>query len=240
MSIKFFPTNFVSYSMVEKHNEIKDELLPLILHYANQYKDSNRHTWDSITRSKVISTYSTGIEKELASIILDKYIKYMVWDPFKEVVDHAGVRKFSDAGVTSCWWNLYNTGDYADMHTHSSGAKGGPNYSGVYFLDMKEENTLEFVSPVLSSTHPIDSTFHTMLTGGYEDPQNNITEGMVCIFPSSLMHYVKPCLKRRITISFNIACRYPEYDQQLQVYPTDPKAGKPVPNTTGSNVQKTR
>lgn len=234
MTIKFFPTNFVSYSKVEKHDEIKDEILPRILHYAQRHKDSFSHKWDEITKSKVITTYRTGIDKDIAAIILDKYIKYMVWDPFKEVVDFAGVRKFDDAGVTSCWWNVYNTGDYADMHTHSAGVKGNPNYSGVYFLDMDEENTLEFVSPVLSSTHPIDSTFHTMTTGGYEDPSHNIGEGMVCIFPSSLMHHVKPCAKRRVTISFNIACRYPEFDSELQVYPTDPNAGKPVPGTQGS------
>ncbi len=85
----------------------------------------------------------------------------------------------------------------------------------MYFLDIKGENTLEFVSPVLSSTHPIDSTFHTM-------HGKDIPEGHVVIFPSSLMHHVRPVPDRRVTISFNVACTYPNMPDDDVYYPTAP------------------
>ena len=215
MSIKFFPTNFVSYKEVENHAEIRAQILPRILHYAERYKSKKEYMWDSSTKSSMITTYNTGVDKDISSLILEKYIRNIVWDLFKEIVDYAGVMKFEDAGVTNLWWNYYNPGDYSELHDHSNSVPGTPNYSGVYFLDLKEENTLEFYSPVLSSTHPITSTCHTMRT-------EDLKEGMVCIFPASLLHQVKPVSKRRITISFNIVCRYPSMDKNANLFAFDP------------------
>jgi hypothetical protein len=220
MSIKFFPTNFVSFRKVENHEEIKAQILPHILHYAERYKNNREYLWDSNTKSNMITTYNHGANSEISQLILNKYIRNIIWDPFKEVVDYAGVMGFNDAGVTNLWWNYYNPGDYGELHAHSNAAPGTPNYSGVYFLDLKEENTLEFYSPFLSSSHPVKSTCHYMNT-------NDITEGMVCIFPASLMHQVKPVKKRRITLSFNIACRYPFMDPNMNVYPTDNSVRRP-------------
>ena len=214
MSIKFFPTNFVCYKEVENHAEIRAQILPRILHYAERYKTKKEYLWDSDTKSNMITTYNTGVDKDISILILEKYIRNIVWDPFKEIVDFAGVMKFEDAGVTNLWWNYYNPGDYGELHAHSNSAPGTPNYSGVYFLDLKEENTLEFYSPFLSSSHPVKSTCHYMKT-------DDITEGMVCIFPASLMHQVKPVAKRRITISFNISCRYP-FIQDNNLFKLDP------------------
>lgn len=219
MSIKFFPTNFVSYAEVENHQEIKDALLPRILHYSEVYKDKPEYRWNMSTGSNMVTTYGTGADKDITTIILQNYIRNIVWDPFKEVVDYAGVTKFSDAGVTNLWWNRYNPGDYGELHSHSNGAPGTPNYSGVYFLDLQEKNTLEFYSPFLSSSHPINSTLHYMNT-------DDVTEGMVCIFPATLSHQVKPVTKRRITISFNIACRFSGGDD-TEIYPTDPSVRRP-------------
>ena len=56
MTIKFFPTNFVATKEVEQHKQIKAELLPRILHYANEYKDSRDHKWDNLTRSNMVTT----------------------------------------------------------------------------------------------------------------------------------------------------------------------------------------
>jgi hypothetical protein len=217
MSIKFFPTNFVAYREVENHAEIKAQLLPRILHYAEKYKNNKEYTWCSDTQSTMITTYNHGADKDISEIILDQYVRNIVWDAFKEIVDYAGVMKFDDAGVTNLWWNYYNTGDYGEIHAHSNAAPGTPNYSGVYFLDLKEQNTLEFYSPFLSSSHPVATTCHYMTT-------EDIKEGMVCIFPASLLHQVKHVSKRRITISFNIACRYPFFAKDAPVYPfpTDP------------------
>lgn len=221
MSIKFFPTNFVSYKEVENHADIKAEILPRILHYAEQYKNKQEYLWDVQSNSKMITTYNSGVDKEIAHIILEKYIRNIAWDPFREVVDYAGVAGFNDAGVTNLWWNYYNPGDYGEPHCHSNGSPGTPNYSAVYFLDLQEENTLEFYSPFLSSSHPIKGTTHYMHT-------KDITEGMVCIFPSTLLHQVKPVTKRRITLSYNIACRYPFMDANMDVYPTDPSVARPT------------
>jgi hypothetical protein len=221
MSIKFFPTNFVSYREVENHADIKAEILPRILHYAEQYKSKKEYLWDSDTKSGMITTFNTGVDKDIAHLILEKYIKNIAWDPFREVVDYAGVMGFNDAGVTNLWWNYYNPGDYGELHCHGNGAPGTPNYSAVYFLDLQEENTLEFYSPFLSSSHPIKGTTHYMNT-------KDITEGMVCIFPSTLLHQVKPVTKRRITLSYNISCRYPFMDANMDVYPTDPSVKRPT------------
>ena len=221
MSIKFFPTNFVSYKEVENHQEIKDELLPLILHSTEKNRTKNEYMWDSDSSSGMITTYNVGADKEISDIVLNKYIKNIVWDPFKEVVDFAGVMSFNDAGVTNLWWNYYNPGNYGELHCHSNGSPGTPNFSGVYFLDLQEENTLEFYSPFLSSSHPIKSTTHYMNT-------KDLGEGTVCIFPSTLLHQVKPVMKRRITLSFNIACRYPFMDANMQTYPTDSSVKRPT------------
>jgi len=221
MSIKFFPTNFVSFREVENHEEIKAQILPLILHYAEQYKSNKEYLWDSKTQSKMITTYNHGANPEISRLILDQYIRNIVWDPFREVVDFAGVMGFNDAGVTNLWWNYYNPGDYGELHAHSNSAPGTPNFSGVYFLDLQETNTLEFYSPYLSSSHPIKSTCHYMTT-------EDIKDGMVCIFPASLLHQVKPVTKRRITISFNIGCRYPFIDDNVEFYPGDPGTKRPT------------
>ena len=221
MSIKFFPTNFVSFREVENHAEIKAEILPLILHYAEKYKNKQEYLWDVQSNSKMITTFNSGVDSDIAHIILEKYIRNLAWDPFREVVDYAGVMGFNDAGITNLWWNYYNPGDYGELHCHSNGSPGTPNYSAVYFLDLQEENTLEFYSPFLSSSHPIKGTTHYMHT-------KDITEGMVCIFPSTLLHQVKPVTKRRITLSYNISCRYPFMDDRMDAYPTDPSATRPT------------
>lgn len=202
MSIKFFPTNFVAMREVDNHAEIKAELLPRMLYLADKWKDDPEHRWDKNTRSKMVTTYNHGVDKDLANIILEKHMNNIVWNLMREVVAAAGIMAFKDAGVTNLWWNVYQKGDWAELHNHSTGQRGHPNYSGVYFLDIEGENTLEFVSPVTSSTHPIEASFHTMRG-------NEITEGNVVIFPASLLHQVKPAPGRRVTISFNISCEYP-------------------------------
>jgi hypothetical protein len=200
--IQFFPTNFVASRKVENHEIIKAELMPLILHRAEAMKGKQEFKWDSVTHSGMVTTYGNPCDEKVMNTVLEKYPTDIIWELFKEIVDVAGVMAFKDAGVVQLWWNMYQKGDWAELHSHSAGLKGQPNYSGIYFLDIEGDNTLEFISPVLSSSHPVDAQFHTM--NGSE-----ISEGHVAIFPSTLLHHVRPADGRRVTISFNIQCKFP-------------------------------
>ena len=207
---KFFPYDFVSYFPVVNHKQIKAEILPHILHSVEYNEGKNEYKWDIDSGSNMVTTYRTDLEKAIFDLVAEKYVKHIVWDPFDFAYRSTASRKIRDARLLNCWWNYYHPGDYSELHIHSNCQDNEPHYSGVYFLDMDEPNTLEFVSKHQVSTHPGGMMFH-------HGRAEHATEGSVVIFPSSLMHHVRPVKKRRITLSFNIWCDFDFMDSPVKL-----------------------
>ncbi len=114
-----------------------------------------------------------------------------------------------DAIVTEYWFNVYQKGDFQEMHNHrclpllKNGKRYDNIFSIVYILNSEEDNSTIF--KLMGTDTPYfpmmkDCDFYT---GGIEE----IKEGTLLIFSSQLNHFVRPIEKSgRITIAFNVAC----------------------------------
>jgi len=116
-----------------------------------------------------------------------------------------------DAIVTEYWFNVYQKGDFQEMHDHIGlpEVRNGKRYDNiisiVYILniDEKEENSTVFkltdknipYVPMLQ-----ECVFNTGVV-------KEIKEGTLLIFSNQLNHFVVPVKTNgRITIAFNVAC----------------------------------
>tara|TARA_B100000427_G_C15420615_1_gene556232 strand:+ start:63 stop:680 length:618 start_codon:yes stop_codon:yes gene_type:complete len=116
-----------------------------------------------------------------------------------------------EAEITNSWINIMFKGQNIEPHDHANSM-----YSGVCFLNAPKgggdltfhKNRYTTLQPHLHHKNLFNSTKYTI------SPEN----GMICIFPSDLIHYVTPCNQEdpkepRISLSFNIICRGQYGDQ---------------------------
>lgn len=185
-----FPTPFVYRIMNPNHDQMKDTLVSQILSLVENTDLSTPETWNcSVTSSfnkRVQFLETTDIVKTLVFDPIDKLMKCDVVIPFNIRQVH----------LQHIWFNVYEPGQYQEVHTHKNyNVSKNTNiiFSGIYVLSLDEKNPTSFYN--LSSSTMFQKEYHA----------TDIREGEIVIFPSCLPHYVNPCQKRRITISFNIS-----------------------------------
>lgn len=200
--LKIFPPNFVYSAKVESHQEIKSKYYSRIL--DDNSKNGETYKENSSWYCKVSSSFFADDMRKNFLLFDDEFMHSVVWkyfrDFFKEmkgIVDDYPLPQRSD--ITEIWYNIYNEGDYQDMHSHLGSFSGTCNFSGIYLIDLNEPNKTAFRQEGII---PGYSSFV------YEYFTDNLEEGTVIFFPSCLLHLVKPCENSRTTISFNISCEY--------------------------------
>jgi hypothetical protein len=201
MPVINFPHDSLYWSNVDNHDEIKKELLPRIQRLCKEYTDNP---------FKTSSKFCTNINNPETFTIEDTFLHDIVW---KHVFEYMKSLNFSIEIPTSFtinyWYNIYNDGDFQEMHTHYSPFIKNDDkitrswISGVYILD--DTNKKQYITfDGDSRLHP----FPTLLsTCRYSTSENDdIKEGTVLLFPSTLNHgvMVKDRSSPRITISFNV------------------------------------
>ena len=111
--------------------------------------------------------------------------------------------------IRDLWWNYYSNGEWQEQHSHVGQNFFGspPCFSCVHFLKFNPEihEPLIFSDP---NEHLRYSSLDMEFTRYRSRYELNITEGDLVMFPSYLMHYVKPGKPTleypRITIAFNL------------------------------------
>lgn len=206
-----FPAHFVWWKKLKNHEEIKEKYLKLIDEDFKLNGDFYREnkTWSC----DVTSSY---FDSNMISPILDKYfMDNVVWNSVDEMLLDLSVSynlpvpKYSN--IASLWYNKYQPGDWQEMHDHAicslieeTDKKVKkilrPAFSGIYLLDLNEDNKTVFYSTNLVTCFSPDNS-NSFTTQGIE-------EGCVILFPSELPHYVNRCVNSRTTVSFNIASNY--------------------------------
>ena len=189
--IHLFPGDFIFWSKVKNHDHIKESLLPII--YNNLGTTNNRQ----------IGNWLCDVNTEFFDLDFTKYLSliteeiYPVLDKmFIELQNLSSNYKIPKTStITSIWYNHYETNNNQEVHSHSD---DNSSFSGIYILNLNEENKTVFFS------------YNSSIAGtGTESKQlKEAKEGDIIIFPSNLLHYVLPCEKTRDSIAFNISCKY--------------------------------
>ena len=206
MSIIFFPAHFLYLKNNDNHNELKKELLPKILETKETIKD------DKPFNACLFETSFDREELNKKIFFESEELKTMIWNNIENAIDiyNKNISYFKinikQSLLTRVWYNIYNKGSnhFQEYHRHDvnptikDNKLYHPTLSGIYILhdNNKVNNTIfkSYVSPFSNTRHNIIDTSNI----------NNISEGTILLFPSSLEHCVKPVLEDRVTIAFNI------------------------------------
>ena len=107
-----------------------------------------------------------------------------------------------------CWFHVTRRGGFFGLHNHPNAA-----WSGVYCVDpgrhdpgVKESGVLSFVNPMIMNAMHVDASVARMqLPYSYQVAGFSLEPGQLVIFPSWVLHDVKPFVGEgeRITIAFN-------------------------------------
>jgi Putative 2OG-Fe(II) oxygenase len=107
-----------------------------------------------------------------------------------------------------CWFHVTRRGGFFGLHNHPNAS-----WSGVYCVDpgqhdadKKDSGLLSFVNPMITSAMHMDAGIAKMqLPYGYQIAHLALEAGELVIFPSWVLHDVKPFEGEgeRITIAFN-------------------------------------
>jgi hypothetical protein len=194
------PTAYIYKYSVPNHQEIKQILLPKILNEYESNKHKKSYRWNPDSQSNITTNYSIRD----SSLLSHQQQLDIVWNAmdamFDVMYDENSIIRPSDevpiqSKLNSCWWNVYNEGDYVELHNHYHAG-----VSGFYILDLPDNQTNSTVF-AYQNLYPLSSkTSMTELRYYAEDA----IEGDVLLFPSSLNHYVNPSKGRKVSISFNI------------------------------------
>jgi uncharacterized protein (TIGR02466 family) len=162
------------------------------------------HMKDWETKKQKLSKYVNDIdykerrdENDLLRFSTDRYSDRSYMEDFIEIIDDE-LRQFGNDlnvegfNIEDIWSVKYNKGDYHSVHTH-----GSTNWSGVlyYQFDPSEHSGTHFI--VENVNQELNSTM-------IRTP--NVDEGVICIFPSDILHFTTPNMsdKQRIIFSFDI------------------------------------
>jgi uncharacterized protein (TIGR02466 family) len=107
-----------------------------------------------------------------------------------------------------CWFHVTRRGGFFGLHNHPNAS-----WSGVYCVDpgrhdpdKKDSGLLSFVNPMITSAMHMDAGIARMpLPYGYQVASVSLEAGQLVMFPSWVLHDVKPFEGEgeRITIAFN-------------------------------------
>jgi hypothetical protein len=204
MNLHIFPTKFVYWKQVENHENIKKEYYDRVLNDLNQnkikYKREVEMNWNC-------DCYSSFFENKILErgVIDQKFLEKVIWDNFDQMLLelNRSILKIpfpKKSNIPNIWSNYYSEGMFQEVHNHNNN-NCKCNFSGIYLMHLEENNTTTFIDDTSYSIYPNSDNLQTFKT-------NHIKEGNIIFFPSNLMHYVNPCMRNRITISFNILSEY--------------------------------
>ena len=195
-----FPTPFVYHEQLDAHKDIKEYLVENINDdielNGEDYLKKMGGDWDCT----IVSSYWR--ESPLPFMYQELY-DTIVWQPLVRALNLLVASDSNETApnqpqLTEFWYNKYVPGQYQEVHDHMIPGDRHTTYSGVYVLEMDEKE----INPTTFYYDKVPCHINAGRPMQYRT--QDLKEGCVIIFPSSLMHYVKPALYNRTSISFNI------------------------------------
>jgi len=199
-----FPSHCVYWIQLKDHENIKSNVLPIINSLISENKYTN--PFKTCTMKTNISNMSDFLDYETKDKIVSENLIKMISETncFPEKCP-------TNAVITDYWFNIYEKGDFQEMHNHNNVPKvmNGKRYDDIFsviYILHEEEPT-----PVLFRVDNIELPFYPMKRKvDFETSRvDEIKEGTVIIFSSHLNHTVLPVKKSgRTTIAFNVSCSF--------------------------------
>jgi uncharacterized protein (TIGR02466 family) len=186
----YFPAPFVYHYNVPEHAQIKQELQPKLESFYRKHHEEQLYKWDTrkVHQSGVCTNFNDALLQR--DWYTQKHLQAIVWNSLDELLSKLKYKN-KKCKLVEFWWNVYQKGDSAPVHNH-----GTFGISGVYLLHLNEPNKTIFFSKSKA------------LLKNYTDiidySTNEVPEGTVMLFPSSLSHHVEPAETTRMSISFNV------------------------------------
>jgi uncharacterized protein (TIGR02466 family) len=146
-------------------------------------------------------------------------LKRFCWDQLLAVIGHLNGYDLPTLHrlqiYNDCWFHVTRRGGFFGLHNHPNAS-----WSGVYCVDpglhdpaKTDSGLLCFVNPMIASAMHIDAGIANMqLPYGHRIANMSLEAGQLVLFPSWLLHDVKPFEGEgtRITIAFNCWFTLPE------------------------------
>jgi hypothetical protein len=207
MGIFYFPTDFVYWRTIKEHEHVKKQLLAQIEENIDLFTITPNIT-------KGVATHTTSglwiVENN------PKMLQNMVWDSLDILLQELNSRPnhrpihVKNSFISNCWFSKYEGGDITTIHCHNidttSIVRDNRLYKGMFSFiyvinDENEKNQTEFIKPTMASTCASERSDTRFKTSDVEE----IREGTIMIFPSSLYHQVNVMYKpNRMVLSGNI------------------------------------
>ena len=146
-------------------------------------------------------------------------LKTFCWDQLLEVIGRLNRYDLPTLNrlqiFNECWFHVTRRGGFFGVHNHPNAS-----WSGVYCVDPgtaepgdKNSGLLGFINPTIMSAMHLDAgTANMQLPYGYQIAKVFLESGHLVIFPSWVLHDVKPFETdgERITIAFNCWFNLPD------------------------------
>ena len=210
-----FPTTYVYWEKLKKHDELKKKYMPII--------DKIEQTHPNKTKQNPFSKSGCSIKNisilhsELNTFLEKDDINTIIWNPIDNFIKDINSQyqckiDVKDSIIDHYWFCTYDKHDNQELHDHYdhvrhiNGIEYHTTFSGIYILnDDNESSSIIFRSPLHQPFDKLRSNYH-LDTGTIDD----IGEGTVLIFPCQLSHMVRKTIKPgRRTIAFNIFSSLP-------------------------------
>lgn len=202
-----FPSNYIYWENIEKHNHIKSKYMPILDKIESTNTLENPY---SLCTIKNISISNRSVN----TFLDNEDINEIVWKPMDNFINEINSKYTHKISVNKSilyqyWFNTYDKHDFQEYHNHIdnigkySNAGLYPTLSGIYILNDDNEKSSIVFKTAYNEFKPFIKPFEsvTLDTSRIED----IHEGTVLLFPSSMEHMVKKCvIPGRRTIAFNI------------------------------------
>lgn len=182
-----FAAPYVFHHKCKNHQQIKEVYLPKIMEVYNQNNQNSQYKWSPTTHSDMKTGFGRNNKNVFDKNFCDLVVFPALDELFKKLPMYSGANSPLSSRIQFIWWNVYENGDYAPIHSHGSGID---LISGVYLLDLKEVNLTTF-------------SFENSIVENEVHCASYAQEGSVLLFPASLRHFVPSVKKQRVTVSFN-------------------------------------
>ena len=195
MGHHILPTEFIHYSKMEKHEELKAELLEHVYSSIDSTVGDQIGKWRSTVNTEYFKNQeSEGVFMSLGTGVYARLLEEGIWPAVDQLFkDIPNLSIPTRSTLQEIWYNYYTPGQYQEVHTHHE-----YTISGVYFLSLEEVNGTVFHSYTADRSALVPAVVPTTM----------IREGDILLFPSAFLHYVLPASSNRVTIAFNIKCDF--------------------------------
>tara|TARA_B100000131_G_scaffold292858_1_gene307679 strand:- start:398 stop:1021 length:624 start_codon:yes stop_codon:yes gene_type:complete len=188
-------------TILSDHLELNNYLKDVIKEHREQNpksNDSNVKSWHS--------SYYTHTENLKFKPIVDKMLTMCTF------ISQSMYHNNSDYMVTEFWAAMYERGEYTISHAHEPS-----NFACTYYVDVEDG-----CSPIVFDVDEFDET------GECEKFSITPKNGMLLMWPGTLVHQVPPTNSKRILVAANLMAFYrvgdPPYEdstpQRFPLYPS--------------------